>query len=81
MTLLWETICKKYSETHIAVFLLRVTKRERGEYPTIWEQLSQLRSLLTDVRNYVHKKYEIIVNIYNSEKEYSTVITVWLQTT
>ena len=81
MTLLWDPICKKYSETHIAVFLLRVTKQEKGEYPTIWEQLSQLRSLLIDVRNYVHKKYEIIVNICNSEKEYSTVITVWLKTT
>ena len=77
-SLLQETICKKYSETHTAVFLLIVTKQGTDEYPTTREQLSQLRSLLTAIRNCVHKKYEIIVNIYNSGKEYSTVIRVWL---
>lgn len=60
MTLLQETICKKYSETHIAVFLLIVTKQEPGGDPTTREQLRQLRSLLTATRHCVHKKYEIV---------------------
>ena len=60
MTLLQETICKKYSETHIAVFLLTVTKQEPGGDPTTREQLRQLRSLLTATRHCVHKKYEIV---------------------